>query len=93
MRYEQNREEILLVLCPQGLEGGEVACEQALRGTLAAVREKEEDLATTSLEFEYPHRKSRCKMLIGGDDISTDVIPLALVFQCLFTFELVLASR
>ena len=25
--------------------------------------------ATTSLEFEYLHRKSRCEMLIGGDDI------------------------
>ena len=29
-------------------------------------------------------------MLIGGDDISNDVITLALVFQCLCTFALVL---
>ena len=28
-------------------------------------------------------------MLIGGDDISNDVITLARVFQCLFTFTLV----
>ena len=27
-----------------------------------------------SLEFEYLHLKSRCEMLIGGDDISNDVI-------------------
>ena len=29
------------------------ACEQALRGALAAGREKEGELATTSLEFEF----------------------------------------
>ena len=34
-----------------------VAYGQALRGTLAAEREKEEELGTTSLEFEYLHRK------------------------------------
>jgi len=50
-----------------------LACEQALRGALAAGREKEGELATTSLEFEYLHRKSRCEMLSGGDDISNDV--------------------
>ena len=38
------------------------------------MREKEGEVATTSLEFEYLHRKSRCEMLIGGDDISNDVI-------------------
>ena len=36
---------------------------------LAARREKEGELATTSLEFEYLHRKSQCEMLIGADDI------------------------
>ena len=52
-----------------------VACEQALRGTLEAGWEKEGDLETTSLEFEYLHRKSQGgNMLIGGDDISNDVI-------------------
>ena len=30
-----------------------IACEQALRGALAAGREKEEEFATTSLEFEF----------------------------------------
>ena len=60
-----------------------VACEQALRGALAAKREKEGKLTTTSLEFEYLHRKSRCEMSIGGDDISSDVITLA---TCLSMF-------
>ena len=60
---------------------GEVACEQALRGALAAGREKEGHVATTSLEFEYPHRKSRCKMLIGGYDISNDIITLGTFFS------------
>ena len=43
-------------------------------GALAAGGEKEGELATTSLEFVYLHRKSRCEMLIDGDDISNDVI-------------------
>ena len=50
----------------------DITCEQALRGALAAGRKKEEELAITYLEFEYLHRKSRCEMLIGGDDISND---------------------
>ena len=54
---------------------------QALRGTLAVGREKEGGLATTSLEFEYMHRKSQCEMLIGGDDISNDVITLCTCFS------------
>ena len=58
-----------------------VACEQALRGVLAAGRGKEGELATTSLEFEYLHRKNRCEMLIGGDDISNDVITLGACFH------------
>ena len=55
-----------------------VACEQAHWGALVAGREKEGELATTSLEFEYLHRKSRCEMLIGRDDISNDVITLGM---------------
>ena len=47
---------------------------EALRGALAAGREKEIERATSSLEFEYLHRKSRCEMLIGWDDLSYDVI-------------------
>ena len=48
-----------------------LACEQALRGALAAARrEKEGKLAT-----------SRCEMRIGGDDISNDVITLGTCFS------------
>ena len=60
-----------------------VACEGALRGTLAAAREKEGELATASLKFEYLHRKSRWEMLIGGDDISNDIITLGTCFSML----------
>jgi len=45
-----------------------LACEQVLRGALAVGWEKEGELATTSQEFEYLHRKSQYKLLIGGDD-------------------------
>ena len=58
-----------------------LACGQTLRGALAAGRKKERELATTSLEFEYLHQKSRCEMLIGGDDISNDVITLGVCFH------------
>ena len=51
-----------------------LACEQALRDALAAGWEKERELATTSLKFENLHRKIRGEMLIGGDDVSYDVI-------------------
>ena len=44
-------------------------------------QKKEGELATTSLEFEYLHRKSRCKMLIGRDDVSNDVITLGTCFS------------
>ena len=50
-------------------------------GALAAGREKEGELATTSLEFEYLHRKSPYKMLICGDDISNDVITFGTYFS------------
>ena len=58
-----------------------LACEQALWGALAAGREKEGDLAPTSLEFEYLHQKRQCEMLIGGDNISNDVITLGMCFS------------
>ena len=51
-----------------------LACEQALRGALAAGREEEKALSTTSLEFEYLQGKSRCEMMIDEYDISNDVI-------------------
>ena len=53
------------------------------------VGRKEKELATTSLEYEYLLRKSRCEMLIG----IMMSLPLARVFQCLFTFVLVSTSR
>ena len=61
-----------------------LAREQALRGALAAGPEKEGELATTSLELEYLHRKSRCEMLIGGDDTGNDVITLGASFNVFF---------
>ena len=61
-------------------------------GALAAGREKEEELATTSLEFEYLHRRSPCELLIGGGDIINDVITLGACFS-MFTFAFVSASR
>ena len=57
-----------------------LASKQALQGALVAGREKEGELVTTSLESEYLHQKSRCKMLIGRDDISNDVITLGTRF-------------
>jgi len=53
--------------------------------------EKEGELTTASLEFEYLHQKSWYEMLIGGDDITnhSHYPSLAHVFQCLFTFMLV----
>ena len=62
-----------------------IPCKQALRGALAVGQEKEGELAITSLEFEYLHRKSRCEMLIGGDDISNDVITLGM-FCSIFAY-------
>ena len=46
-----------------------------------AGREKEGELATASQEFEYLHRKSRCEILISGDEISNDVITLGTWFS------------
>ena len=71
-----------------------LVCEQALRAALSAGREKEGELATTSLKFEYLHR-NRCEMLIGGDDIARDVITLCTWFsmfvyiRALFNFALI----
>ena len=42
---------------------------------------KEGELATSSLEFEYLHRKTRCEMPIGGGDIGNDVITLGSCFS------------
>ena len=58
-----------------------------------SLRESSPELATSSLEFEYLHRKSRCEMLIGRDDLVMTSLPLARVFQRLFKFAFVSASR
>ena len=57
-----------------------VACVQALWGTRAVGQEKEGELATTSLEFEYLHQKGRYKMLIGVDDTTNNVTTLGTFF-------------
>ena len=44
-------------------------------------QEKGGELATTSQEFEYLHRKIQCNMLIGGDNISNDIITLGACFS------------
>ena len=50
-----------------------LACEQVFWGVPPVAWEKEGELATTSLDYEYLHRKSPCKMLIGDDDVSNDL--------------------
>ena len=68
-----------------------LACEQAFRSALAAGREKKGDLPTTSLEFGYLHRKSRCEILTGGDASSNDVITLSMFvyIRARFRFALI----
>jgi len=61
-----------------------IAYEEVLRGALAAGREKERELATTFLEFEYRHRKSQCKMLHGEDNIGNDFITLGACYHIFF---------
>ena len=34
-----------------------------------------------TLEFEYLHQKSRCKMFIGGNDIGNDIFTLGMCFS------------
>ena len=70
-----------------------LACEQALCGTLAAGWEKEGGCATTSLEFEYLHKKVDEKCWLTEMTLVMMSLPLARVFQCLFTFALVSTSR
>ena len=62
-------------------EWGGVSLQASSLCTLAAWWEREGDLATTSLEFEYLHEKSSCEILISGDDISNDIITLGTCFS------------
>ena len=73
-----------------------IAYEHVLQGALVAVWQKERELATTSLEFDYLHQKSQCKMMIGGMTLVMMSLPsrvLSHVFHFLFTFALILASH
>ena len=51
---------------------------------------EEGEVATTSLEFEYLHGKSRWEMLIGGYDINNDVITLGALLMFVYIFLLFL---
>ena len=57
------------------------ALSNSAQGALAAGQEKEGELATTSLEFEYLRPKSLYEMLISRDDISNDFITLSTYFS------------
>ena len=52
---------------------------------LASGQEEGGELATMSLEFENLDGKSQCEMLIGGDDISNDVITLGACSTCFYS--------
>ena len=92
----RNRAEITVLVCeqkpsPVGFsrrrrsQNASLRASSPDRGALAAGREKEGKLATTSLKFEYLHRKGRCgEMLIGGDHISNDVITIGTWFHAFF---------
>ena len=43
--------------------------------------------------IEYLHRKSRCEMLIDGDDISNDVIALGTCFHVFFPMFVYFRAR
>lgn len=76
-----------------GSDGGTLACEQALLSTLAAGWEKERELATSPLEFEYLHQKVDKKCSLAKMTLVTMSLSLVSVFQYLFTFALVSTSR
>ena len=54
---------------------------------------KEGELATSSLEFEYVHRKTRCEMPIGGGDIGNDVITFVFFNVCFHSRSFPLCSE
>ena len=68
-----------------------LASEQALRGALAARREKEGKLATTSLELNSCIKKVDAKCWLAEMTCVMTSLPLTRVFQCLFTSALVRA--
>ena len=54
---------------------------------------KEGELATTSVEPEYQHPKSRCEVLAGEDDVSNDVITLGTCFSMFVYIRVLSTSR
>ena len=62
-----------------------IAYEKVLQDALAVVWQKERELATTSLEFDYLHLKSQCKMMIGGMTLVMMSLPSEHAFTC-FSF-------
>ena len=61
-----------------------ITYEQVLWGALAAVWQKERQLAT-SLEFDYLHQKNQCKMLTGRTTLAMMSLPSACALTC-FSF-------
>ena len=68
-----------------------ITYEQVLLGALAAVWQKKRELATTSLEFDYLHLKSQCKMMIGGITLVIMSLPSERAFTCFSFFVYILA--
>ena len=66
-----------------------LASKQALLGALSVGWRKEGELATMSLEFEYLCRKVNVKCWLAEMTLAMMSLPLACVFQCLFSFALV----
>ena len=68
-----------------------LAREQAIRGALAAGRERKGELATTSLEFimNIYIKKVDADCLLAEMTLVMTSLLLARVFQCLFTFALI----
>ena len=83
---------LLLLTWKVGSDGVTLACEQALQSTLAAEWEKEGELATTSLEFQYLHQKVDEKCWLAKMTLVTTSLSLVCVFQCLFTFSFISTS-
>ena len=84
---------LLLSTWEAGSDGGTLAGEQALQSTLAGGWEKEGELATSPLEFEYLHQKVDKKCWLAKMTLVTTSLSLVCVFQYLFTFALVSTSR
>ena len=77
MSATRREAEFAKILAWDTVLGQEIACEQALQGALAGGRRgagKGRGACNYVSGIEYLHRKSRREMLIGGHDISDDII-------------------